>query len=192
MLITTLLANVVITASNVNIGRLFGSVRVFLTLFIFYKLLGIFFMQSNGILTGVKPVPVASSNIHVTVLCTYEFITIVVIKTMFLTAAAPATVASTFRTLLGPFTGVNIRTRRVTLIVDLTLQFLPALKNRTGTVISTRSTQNNDVRAKAFIRHVGTVISVVVPIFTKTVHRTSGLDLTLSTQYCRRNVTHAR
>lgn len=173
-------------------NQLTTSIHIFLTLFIFYNLLGVFFMHANAAITDLKPVPVASSNVHVTVLCTYQFTIIVIVKTVFLTSAAPATVASTFRSLLSPFTEFNLRARRATLIVDLTLHFLPALNVRAGTVVSTRSTHNNDIRANSFMIHVGTVITIIIPIFTTTVHRTSGLDLTLSTHYCRRNTAHAR
>lgn len=182
----------IVTTTHLGPLQILRSVRPVLVLLILVNIIGLFIMHANAPIITLNPLDVASRNIAVTILCTYHFTLMVVLNTIFLAAAAPATVASTFTALVDPLGQLNVRTRRVTLIVDLTLQFVPALASRAHTVISTRSTHNNSVRANSLTRHVGTVDTVVIPVFTNALHRTSGLDLTLSTHYCRRNVHHAR
>lgn len=63
-------------------------------------------------------------------------------------AADPVILASKVRTLLGPFHHFNIPTRRLTVVVAVTLHFVPALLRRASQVVGTRSSHNTSFADK--------------------------------------------
>lgn len=74
--------------------------------------------------------------------------------------------------------------RTVTVVVSVTLQFVPVLVRRASGVVGTRVTHKTGFRSNGLVRGTGDVIPLLVPLFMSTFHHTSSLTVTVRTHYC--------
>lgn len=106
-------------------------------------------------------------------------------------AAAPGKLASKLRGLLRPLGQVRMPMRRVSVVVSVTLHFVPVLLRRASGVVGTRVTEKTSFRSKGVVRETGTVVPVLIPLFISTFQETGSLTVTVRTHYCRNNRKHA-
>lgn len=99
-------------------------------------------------------------------------------------AARPVRVARKLRRLLSPLSGIKIPARRVTVVLNITVRFVPILKRRTRAVQVTRATQKTQFRDGGLARHTTDFLPLIVPIFLTTFHQTSRLTYTVRTENC--------
>ncbi len=131
----------------------------------------------------------AINNLRHTNFVTLEVILLVVVDSVLACAAAPGSLASTVRGLLSPLQFVNLggTIRALTVVVAVTLEFVPALIRRTRGVVGTRGTENTSLRDKGLGRGVGTLVPVLVPLLFSTMEHTTRLTSTVRYEYCGSN-----
>lgn len=88
--------------------------------------------------------------------------------------------------------GLRIPVRRVTVVVSVTLHFVPVLVRRASGVVGTRVTHNTSFRAKGVVRGTGGVVPLLIPLFVSTFEETGSLTVTVRTEYCRKKSGEAR
>lgn len=131
-------------------------------------------------------------NVGETVFISMEVVYLVLTDSYLAFAASPARLASTVRELVGPLTGLRFPIRRVTVVVSLTLEFIPALLRRASGVARTRGTQNTSVRSNGVVREMGTFVPVLVPLFISTFEETCRLTATVRYHYCHNKAKEAQ
>lgn len=127
---------------------------------------------------------VSSAKLVGTTAVVVQLILLVVKASLVALAAAPGRLASNLRGSLNFLGGVRIPIRTVTVVVSVTLHFVPVLVRRASGVVGTRVTEKTSFRRKGVVGETGDVIPLLMPLFMSTFEHTSSLTVTVRTEYC--------
>ncbi|UCG39647.1 MAG: energy-coupling factor transporter transmembrane protein EcfT [bacterium] len=181
VLLHSCLAGLCILASSVPVRIFYRGLRVFLFLFLFTAVLHLFFTPGEPLVSISEPFRASITREGVVrgLLVSWRLVTVIALSSLLTYTTTPLAITRALESLLGPLSRVRFPVQDFSLMMMMSIRFIPVLTSETDRVWKAQRSRGADLRRGGLRKRAATLMSIVVPVFTALFRRADDLALAL-------------
>lgn len=157
--------------TNVSFAVYFRGVRPLIWLILFTVMLQLFFTSGGVIYLDWGPVTISQNGIVRGVFTFSRFVMIVFVSTVVTLTTKPIDLTDAINALLSPLNKLKIPVEELSLMLSISLRFVPNLLDETQKVMDAQRARGVEFGEGSLFRQMKTLVPVLLPLFVSSLNR---------------------
>lgn len=173
--ILTGLTLVSILCSKINFSFFLRGVRPMLVLILFTVALQLVFTVGGEVYFKFGFIQITQYGLENSALIFMRFILIIFFSTLLTLTTAPLELSDAFESLMGPLKKVKVPVHEISLMLSISLRFVPTLMDETEKIMNAQRSRGVDFGEGSIIQKIKAVIPLLIPLFVSSFKRADEL-----------------
>ncbi|MCF6514795.1 cobalt ABC transporter ATP-binding protein [Lactobacillus sp. S2-2] len=166
---------VLIKISKISIKFFLSGVKPLLWIIILTVMIQLFFSSKGQVIFSFSFIKITDYSLFNSGLIFLRFLIIIIASTLLTLTTNPIEISDGISTILSPLKKVHFPVETVSMMISISLRFVPTLSEETKTILEAQKSRGIDFDTGKLSKRIKNIISLIIPLFVSALRHAEGL-----------------